>query len=415
MHRVDGGPASSLEGRVVTGVRCVGRAAALMPDGERVLRRARRSVEAGAVDGASRSYACDWRHFHAWALRAGFEPLPASPAAVAAYLAAQNGACAASTLRRRLAAVARVHRESGHGLDTEDPLVRDAVRGPARGHAEPPRQAAALAAAEVRRMAAVCGGDLAGLRDRALLLLGHAAALRPSELVGLDAERLAFGADALEIRASRSEDDAEGEGRRVRVVRGRRAGACPVAAVEAWVRAAGVGRGPLFRRVTRHGTAGAHRLSAVAVRDVLAKRAAMAGTGGSRLEAVSPRGPRAGSATQAHLAGARGEEPPELALHGDTATARRPSSPKLEIEAESDAGVRRTRSAGDWELMAKSIVKAELKRRNLTYAELAARLAALGFQTTEQTVSNKLNRGKFSAVFLLRIFAAIGAKKLRLT
>ncbi len=71
-----------------------------------------------------------------------------------------------------------------------------------RPPATPPsatRRAASLAAPEVRRLVAARRGDLAGLRDRALPLLGYAAALRRSELAAVEREHLRFTADGLEL------------------------------------------------------------------------------------------------------------------------------------------------------------------------------------------------------------------------
>ena len=70
---------------------------------------------------------------------------------------------------------------------------------------------------------------------------------------------------------------------------------------------------------------------------------------------------------------------------------------------------------GEWEAKAKSLLKAELKRRNVTYAQLVDKLAAIGVRETEPNVRNKLARGKFTAVFLLQCLEAIGAQSLRLS
>jgi hypothetical protein len=71
-------------------------------------------------------------------------------------------------------------------------------------------------------------------------------------------------------------------------------------------------------------------------------------------------------------------------------------------------------SEADWEARAKGLLKAELKRRGVTYAQLAERLAGLGITEAEPNIRNKLARGKFSAVFMLQCLEAIGAKELRL-
>ena len=68
----------------------------------------------------------------------------------------------------------------------------------------------------------------------------------------------------------------------------------------------------------------------------------------------------------------------------------------------------------EWQARAKNLLKAELKRRGVTYAALAGKLDAIGVHETEPNIRNKIARGGFTAVFLLQVLAAIGAKELRL-
>ncbi|MCW5696618.1 MAG: hypothetical protein KIS96_07765 [Bauldia sp.] len=68
----------------------------------------------------------------------------------------------------------------------------------------------------------------------------------------------------------------------------------------------------------------------------------------------------------------------------------------------------------EWEARAKGLLKAELKRRGVTYQQLSERLASLGIAEAEPNIRNKLARGKFSAVFMLQCLEAVGAKELRL-
>lgn len=66
------------------------------------------------------------------------------------------------------------------------------------------------------------------------------------------------------------------------------------------------------------------------------------------------------------------------------------------------------KSQKDWEDYVKGYLKAELKRRNVSYAELVGKLANIGVMESEPNVRNKLSRGKFTAVFLFQCLAAIG-------
>ena len=68
----------------------------------------------------------------------------------------------------------------------------------------------------------------------------------------------------------------------------------------------------------------------------------------------------------------------------------------------------------EYEELAKNLLKAELKRRGVTYAMLAEKLSALGVHETERNLNNKISRGGFSAAFLLQCMSAAGVQELRL-
>jgi hypothetical protein len=67
-----------------------------------------------------------------------------------------------------------------------------------------------------------------------------------------------------------------------------------------------------------------------------------------------------------------------------------------------------------WEKRVSLMLKAELKRKGVTYAQLAGKLADIGVHDTEPNIRNKLSRGKFTAVFLVQCLQAIDIKDLRL-
>lgn len=68
----------------------------------------------------------------------------------------------------------------------------------------------------------------------------------------------------------------------------------------------------------------------------------------------------------------------------------------------------------EWEAKVKGLLKAELKRRNVSYAQLVEKLAAIGVVDSEPNIRNKLSRGKFTAVFLVQCLEAIGVQRLDL-
>ena len=127
-----------------------------------------------------RLYAGDWAAFVACCRLAGAVPLPAVPATVADYLTTLGERLSAGALARRAAAIAAQHRSYGLISPASDPavttLLRQARRTATRRRAPPP------AAARLIRVATACPGDLAGMRDRTLLLLPAAC---PGDLAGM--------------------------------------------------------------------------------------------------------------------------------------------------------------------------------------------------------------------------------------
>lgn len=255
-----------------------------------------------------RAYASDLRNYQAWCARHGMTALPATPEVVGAYLAAAGEGYAMPTLRRRVAAIARASGVTGHPLDTKHPAIRETLRGIGRTHGSRGRRSAALTTSEIKKLSLVCEPGLAGDRDRALLLIGFAGALRRSELVALDVEHLAWSNDGVKLLLGKSKTDKEGKGVEIMIVYGRHEATCPVRALRGWLEAGSIKSGPAFRKVNKAGRVEARRLSEDAVRQILLRRAAQAGVKGSLAEPVSPHGLRAGFVTTAYRNGVPDEE-----------------------------------------------------------------------------------------------------------
>jgi integrase len=164
------------------------------------------------------------------------------------------------------------------------------------------------------------GTDPAGCRDRALLLLGFAGALRRSELVGLDLADVTEGTDGLTVHLRRSKTDQEGTGRTVGIPFWSNPVTCPVRAWRDWLEVSSITEGPAFRPVDRHGRIGPTRLSAPAVALVLKRHAARAGLDPGEVAGHSL---RAGLATSAASAGVPERVIAEQTGHRGTAMLRR--------------------------------------------------------------------------------------------
>jgi hypothetical protein len=125
-------------------------------------------------------------------------------------------------------------------------------------------------------MAGGKGTSLRELRDRAIMLLGFSGAFRRSELVALNLGDIEWTTEGALVSIRRSKTDQEGFGRKVGIPRGDIA--CPVTALEAWLEAAGISEGAVFRRVFNRRTqrVGDQRLAARNVASVVKAAAARA-------------------------------------------------------------------------------------------------------------------------------------------
>lgn len=67
----------------------------------------------------------------------------------------------------------------------------------------------------------------------------------------------------------------------------------------------------------------------------------------------------------------------------------------------------------EFETRAKNLLKAELKRKGVTYAQLAEKLGTVGVQENERNLNNKISRGGFTAAFLLQCLSVVGVDSIR--
>lgn len=223
-------------------------------------------VDAALAPNSKRAYAADWQHFVNWG-----GAVPATAVHVATYLAEHAGALALSTLQRRLIVIGKKHREQGATDPVAPPLVKATLRGIKRLHGVKQRQALPLTPEALVAALKDLGSTPPELRDRALLLLGFAAALRRSELVSLDVEDIKPLPAGLHLDIRRSKTDPFGAGRVVKL------GNADIEkqaleALQDWLRAAGISSGPVFRRIDRAGRIGEAPLTGEAVAIILRKR-----------------------------------------------------------------------------------------------------------------------------------------------
>ena len=261
-----------------------------------------RGFAAAAKSARTRTeYRRDWARFTAWAEANRLKALPASATTLALYLTsmAEEGFKVASIMRA-LAAISAAHKAAGVASPRGKAEVQEVVRGIRRTLGVAQVQKAPLLAGNLRAVVMELPTDALGLRDRALLLLGFSGAFRRSELVALDVADLAFTDDGLEITIRRSKTDQEGAGRKIGIPLARREDACPVRSVRAWLEAAQIQDGAVFRPVNRHGRISGGRLTGRSVARIVKRSVELAGLEPAKFSGHSL---RAGLVTSAAKAG----------------------------------------------------------------------------------------------------------------
>lgn len=249
-------------------------------------------LSAAIADNTRRAYQQDLRDFLSWG-----GTVPCTPDVLAAYIAEKAENLSSHTITRRVVGIGRAHISQGYADPAKTDLVRTILRGVRRVKGTAQRQVSPLLKADVLAIAAQMQG-VRGIRDRALVLLGFAAALRRSELAALDFGDIEFVREGLVVHLRKSKTDQIGEGRKIGVPWGRTS-ACPVKAVENWLHVAQIQRGPIFRPVNRAGHVGCNQLHAQSIALVLKDYAKAVGLNPDKISGHSLRSGLVTSAIQA--------------------------------------------------------------------------------------------------------------------
>ncbi|TDY40594.1 site-specific recombinase XerD [Alicyclobacillus sacchari] len=248
-----------------------------------------------------RAYQADWHSFCTWCDERHLSSLPAEPQTVALYLSdmADHG-YRTSTIGRHMISIGLAHRTKGLTSPTADETVRAVWRGIRNTLGVASHGKLPILVEDLRRMLQHTPNDLMGLRDSALLLIGFAGAFRRSEIVALNVEDVQFVREGLVIMLRKSKTDQEGEGRKVAIPYGSFIETCPVRALQAWLAAAGIESGPLFRPLSKTHDVRNARLSDKTVARIVKRYVRLIGLEQRHYAGHSL---RAGLATSAAMAG----------------------------------------------------------------------------------------------------------------
>ncbi|MDA8232760.1 MAG: site-specific integrase [Magnetospirillum sp.] len=215
-----------------------------------LLVQAKEFQQASRAPSTRRGYSGDFRQFRSWCEMHDCSALPATVETVMAYFTAKvrKGWKVATIIRTR-SAIAKAHDLAELPSPTRSAAVAELVAGIKRTIGSEPKRKLALATVDLRAMieSLPTRGALRAKRDKAILLLGFAGALRRSEICGLTVDDLIWSEKGLVLRIRGAKGDRENAGQRVAVPRGRSGDVCPVAAVREWLAAASIDKGPVFR------------------------------------------------------------------------------------------------------------------------------------------------------------------------
>jgi site-specific recombinase XerD len=239
---------------------------------------------------APRALRADLALFAGWCRTAGLLPLPATAATVAGFIDALAATRAPASIRRDVSSIATFHRAAGVGSRTAAPEVTLALRRLHRAKGRAQAQAAPLNRPLLERLLAAGGTTLRDRRSRALLAVVYDTLCRHSELAALQVADLQPGADSAgTILIRRSKTDREGAGS-IRFL-----APDTMRHVAAWLAAAGIADGPLFRAVLKGSRVGG-ALDSAEVPRLFKQMACAAGVPAADVVRISGHSSRVGSA-----------------------------------------------------------------------------------------------------------------------
>lgn len=202
------------------------------------------SLHDGYSDASKRAYLADWKVFSQWCASRKVSPLPADPDHLATFVDEDGEHHRPATVARRLAAIASIHKDHNHPDPTKIRDVKVALKRLYRRKGRRQDQALAITFDTRVAMLTACRQTLRGKRDRALLSVAYDIGCRRAELVSIlieDIERYDDGSGTVLLRKTKTDQEGSGHIRYI--------AADSVRAIDAWMDAARIEEGYLFRSV----------------------------------------------------------------------------------------------------------------------------------------------------------------------
>ncbi len=264
---------------------------------EVITARAAELLDASEAFNTRRAHKSDWSRFLNWCTAHGVAALPARPETIVLYIDDHRDSHKPATITRWMASISVAHEAADFDPPTRSLLVRKALVGLRRLRGEAPAKKKALLVDDVRQLAKVLDTEeLVDIRDRAIILLAFASALRRSNIAALDVRDVEFTKHGMVLTLRRSKTNQTGKLERVPVAFGD--SACPVGALRRWLKVARIEKGPLFLSIQYDSLQG--RIPERTIADVIKRGAQLLGMNPAKFGAHST---RSGFVTSAAAAG----------------------------------------------------------------------------------------------------------------
>lgn len=245
----------------------------IIPGGQTAIEAAQTYFEARRTPNTRRNYESDWRIFEEWAKGQGANTSEPRPALVGLFCAAQAQAgLSPSTIARRVSAIAYHYHERGLGIDTRHSSIKEVMRGIRNTHKNAKQPKKPITREILRSILHRNPLTRRQLRDNAVLLVGWTAAMRRSEIVGIDVEHLSFEDDGMIVNLAWSKTDESREGVEIVVPVHSDPDFCAVEAVRSWLSVAKIASGPVFRTISPQERVLDRRMSDRAVARLIKRR-----------------------------------------------------------------------------------------------------------------------------------------------
>jgi len=197
-----------------------------------------------------RAYQSDYRDFSLFCSKNGFQVMPTQPKILALYLTHLSSFSKYSTLKRRLASIAILHKSKGHYIDTKHPIIIENLMGIKRRNGTNQKGKKPILISDLKKIIdAICQSNEKNnkkIRDKALILIGFSGGFRRSELVNIEYEDIDFVSEGVKIFIKKSKTDQSGEGMIKAIPYFDNQKFCPVIAIKNWIELITLKSGKIF-------------------------------------------------------------------------------------------------------------------------------------------------------------------------